>query len=111
MYVAKHKIAVTKAVRRTDALSLEKFGKGFVVLAERLVDDPQIRGRDLLARIDLFPQLINLPGLLQIASDEVMVVGFDVKLLPFTDVRTEFVGFPGVFRREDFLAEVVIAGA
>src|SRR5271155_2061057 len=64
-----------------------------------------------LAGIDLGPEIINLAGFFEVAGSEVIVVGFDVELFPFTDAAAKLVGSSGVFRGEIFFAEVAIGGA
>ena len=54
---------------------------------------------------------VVLAGFFEVAGDEVMVVGFDVELLPFADAGAESVGFAGDFGGANFLAYVVVVGA
>src|SRR5579862_5144828 len=99
MNISKNKIAKIEALRRPQADCFAKLLKRFFVLPQSLVNDAQIDDRHLFARIDLRPELIRMTGFLEVASDKVMVMRFDVEPFPFADTRAQLVRFSSVLRR------------
>ena len=60
-------IAGIQAVGGAQVQRLAEFTQGFFMLPEALINNSQIGGRHLLARIDLRPKLVSLAGLFQVA--------------------------------------------
>ena len=98
MNLRENEVAKVETLRRTQVNCLAELRNSLIVVSEVLVDDAEIRVGHRLARIDLSPELVDLARLLEVASDKVMVVGFDVELFPLTDASAKVVGFPGILR-------------
>ena len=78
-------VGVRQRIRRRDLTSFAIFSKRFVVFSQILVHHSQVVSGDLLARIGLLPQFVNLAGLFQVAGRELMVVRLDIEPLPLTN--------------------------
>src|SRR5277367_3434196 len=80
--IAEDEVRVAYSVR-TKIYLLLICSEGLVVVAQSQVDDAQVAGWSVVARVRLRPQLIGLARRFQVSGDEMFIVRNDVELLAF----------------------------
>jgi hypothetical protein len=87
-----------------------RFGKRFFVAAQVSIDGAEVGVGNFVSRITLRPRFVGSTGLLQIAGNEIVVVGVNIKFFALAGPVPQLLCFLRKLRRQAGLGNVVVCG-
>src|SRR5580704_2268801 len=95
-----------RPIRWVETNALKVLCEGPVILTKLSVDTAQVGQWYEVSRIGAFPNFIDPPRFLEVASRDIIIVCFNVELLPRANPFSQVVCFPRILGRKQVFTQI-----